>query len=63
MANGIFIPGLKYRLNIGLNYSQNQSDNYNGGPETFVNANTSLAAADRDRGQYRSPILMYSRMS
>jgi TonB-linked SusC/RagA family outer membrane protein len=38
------LPGLKYRLNIGLNYSQNQSDNY-GGPETFVNANTSLAAA------------------
>jgi TonB-linked SusC/RagA family outer membrane protein len=38
------IPGLKYRVNVGLNYSQNQSDTYNG-PETFVNANTSLAAA------------------
>lgn len=38
------LPGLKYRLNVGLNYAQNQSDNYSG-PETFVNANTSLAAA------------------
>jgi TonB-linked SusC/RagA family outer membrane protein len=38
------LPGLKYRLNIGLNYSQNQSDSYSG-PETFVNVNTSLAAA------------------
>jgi TonB-linked SusC/RagA family outer membrane protein len=38
------IPGLKYRINLGLNYSQNQSDTYNG-PETFVNVNTSLAAA------------------
>ncbi len=38
------IPGLKYRINIGLNYAQNQSDNYSG-PNTYVNANTSLAAA------------------
>jgi TonB-linked SusC/RagA family outer membrane protein len=38
------LPGLKYRLNVGLNYAQSQSDNYSG-PETFVNANTSLAAA------------------
>jgi TonB-dependent starch-binding outer membrane protein SusC len=38
------LPGLKYRINLGLNYSQNQSDTYNG-PETFVNVNTSLAAA------------------
>jgi TonB-linked SusC/RagA family outer membrane protein len=38
------IPGLKYRINLGLNYSQNQSDTYNG-PETFVNVNTSLTAA------------------
>jgi hypothetical protein len=38
------IPGLKYRINLGLNYSQNQSDTYNG-PETFVNVNTSLASA------------------
>jgi TonB-linked SusC/RagA family outer membrane protein len=43
------IPGLKYRLNVGLNYSQNQSDSYNG-PETFVNANTSLAAATAEVG-------------
>ena len=38
------LPGLKYRINIGLNYSQNQSDNYSG-PNTYVNVNTSLAAA------------------
>ena len=38
------IPGLKYRINIGLNYAQNQSDNYSG-PNTYVNVNTSLAAA------------------
>jgi TonB-linked SusC/RagA family outer membrane protein len=38
------IPGLKYRINIGLDYSQNQSDSYNG-PNTFVNVNTSVANA------------------
>jgi TonB-linked SusC/RagA family outer membrane protein len=43
------IPGLKYRINLGLNYSQNQSDSYNG-PETFVNSNTSLAAATAEVG-------------
>ena len=43
------IPGLKYRINLGLNYSQNQSDSYNG-PETFVNANTSLASATAEVG-------------
>jgi TonB-linked SusC/RagA family outer membrane protein len=43
------IPGLKYRINVGLNYSQNQSDSYNG-PETFVNVNTSLASATAEVG-------------
>ena len=43
------LPGLKYRINLGLNYSQNQSDNYSG-PETFVNSNTSLAAATAEVG-------------
>jgi TonB-dependent starch-binding outer membrane protein SusC len=43
------IPGLKYRINLGLNYSQNQSDTYNG-PETFVNVNTSLASATAEVG-------------
>ena len=38
------IKGLKYRLNIGLDYSQTQTDQYSG-PNTFVNNNTSLAAA------------------
>jgi TonB-dependent starch-binding outer membrane protein SusC len=38
------IPGLKYRINIGLDYSQTQSDGYSG-PNTYVNNNTSLAAA------------------
>jgi TonB-linked SusC/RagA family outer membrane protein len=43
------LPGLKYRINVGLNYSQNQSGTYNG-PETFVNVNTSLAAATASVG-------------
>jgi TonB-linked SusC/RagA family outer membrane protein len=43
------IPGLKYRINLGLNYSQNQSDSYNG-PQTFVNVNTSLASATAEVG-------------
>jgi TonB-linked SusC/RagA family outer membrane protein len=38
------LPGLKYRLNVGLNFSQVQTDNYNG-PQTFVNSNTSLTSA------------------
>ena len=38
------LPGLKYRLNVGLNYAQVQADSYNG-PQTFVNANTSLTSA------------------
>ncbi|HEV3325359.1 MAG TPA: SusC/RagA family TonB-linked outer membrane protein, partial [Puia sp.] len=47
------IPGLKYRINIGLNYAQNQSDNYSG-PNTFVNANTSLTAATATIGNAES---------
>ncbi len=38
------IPGLKYRINLGLDYSQDQSGNYLG-PNTFYNASTSLASA------------------
>jgi TonB-dependent starch-binding outer membrane protein SusC len=38
------LPGLKYRLNVGLNFAQVQTDSYNG-PETFVNSNTSLTSA------------------
>jgi TonB-linked SusC/RagA family outer membrane protein len=47
------IPGLKYRINVGLNYAQNQSDNYNG-PNTYVNVNTSLAAATATIGNAES---------
>ncbi len=38
------LPGLKYRMNIGLSYAQAYSGSYNG-PETFVNSNTSLTSA------------------
>jgi len=38
------IPGLKYRINVGLDYSQTESDAYNG-PNTFVNSNTTVANA------------------
>jgi TonB-linked SusC/RagA family outer membrane protein len=38
------IPGLKYRINVGLDYSQTQSDGYSG-PNTFVNSNTTVANA------------------
>jgi TonB-linked SusC/RagA family outer membrane protein len=38
------IKGLKYRLNIGLDYSQQQGDSYNG-PNSFVNPNTSQASS------------------
>jgi len=38
------IDGLKYRLNVGLDYTQTQTDQYSG-PNTFVNTNTSLASA------------------
>ncbi|HTR28008.1 MAG TPA: TonB-dependent receptor [Puia sp.] len=38
------LPGLRYRMNIGLNYAQNYTGSYSG-PQTFVNANTSLASA------------------
>lgn len=36
--------GLKYRLNLGLDYSQNSGNSYNG-PGTYVNTNTSQAAS------------------
>ncbi len=38
------IPGLKYRVNVGLDYSQDQSGTYMG-PNTFYNNSTSLASA------------------
>ncbi len=38
------INNLKYRLNVGLDFSQTQSDNYTG-PNNYVNTNTSLASA------------------
>ncbi len=43
------IPGLRYRLNVGLDYYQTQNDNYSG-PSTFVQNNTSLAAASESVG-------------
>jgi TonB-dependent starch-binding outer membrane protein SusC len=43
------IEGLKYRLNVGLDYSQDQSGAYLG-PNTFYNASTSLAAASETVG-------------
>ncbi|HMH24674.1 MAG TPA: TonB-dependent receptor [Puia sp.] len=43
------LPGLKYRLNVGLDYTQAQSDNYSG-PNTYVNNNTSLTAASASVG-------------
>src|SRR5450432_491430 len=38
------IAGLKYRLNVGLDYSQDQAGTYMG-PNTFYNSSTSLASA------------------
>ncbi|HZE86210.1 MAG TPA: TonB-dependent receptor [Puia sp.] len=38
------ISGLKYRINVGVDYSQQQGDNYSG-PNTFVNTNLTLADA------------------
>ena len=43
------IPGLRYRINVGLDYYQTQNDNYSG-PNTFVQNNTSLAAASESVG-------------
>ena len=43
------IPGLKYRVNVGLDYSQDQSDAYLG-PNTFYNSSTSLASASESVG-------------
>lgn len=47
------IPGLKYRANIGLDFSSQQNDNYSG-PNTYVNTNTSLAAASATVGNSES---------
>ncbi|TDX01590.1 SusC/RagA family TonB-linked outer membrane protein [Dinghuibacter silviterrae] len=47
------MPGLKYRINVGLDYYQTQSDNYSG-PNTFVQNNTSLAAASESVGNSQS---------
>ena len=38
------IKGLKYRINIGLDYSQDKSDNYSG-PNTSVNSSPSQSAS------------------
>jgi len=38
------IPGLKYRMNLGLDFSSQQNDNYSG-PNTYVNTNSALAGA------------------
>jgi TonB-linked SusC/RagA family outer membrane protein len=43
------LPGLKFRVNLGLTYAQNYSGSYSG-PQTFVNANTSLASASATVG-------------
>lgn len=39
------ITGLKYRLNVGLDFRQDQGDSYNG-PGTFVNTNTSQSSSN-----------------
>lgn len=39
------IDGLKYRLNVGLDFSQNAGNSYNG-PGTFTNNNTSQASSN-----------------
>ena len=38
------IPGLRFRMNVGLNYAQSYTGSYSG-PQTFVNPNTSLSSA------------------
>jgi TonB-linked SusC/RagA family outer membrane protein len=43
------ISGLKYRLNVGLDYSQDQSGAYFG-PNTFYNSSTSLSSASEAVG-------------
>ena len=43
------ISGLKYRINVGLDYSQDQSGAYFG-PNTFYNSSTSLASASESVG-------------
>ncbi len=43
------IPGLKYRLNIGLDYRQDQSGSYFG-PNTFYNSSTALSGSNETVG-------------
>jgi TonB-linked SusC/RagA family outer membrane protein len=43
------VDGLKYRINVGLDYSQDQSGSYFG-PNTFYNSSTSLASASESVG-------------
>jgi len=48
------IPNLKYRINVGLNYSQDQSGTYFG-PNTFANGNaTALSQANESVGNSES---------
>ena len=49
MDNGILLHGLKYRINVGLDYSQDQSGSYFG-PNTFYNSSTSLSSASESVG-------------
>ena len=49
MVSGISLTGLKYRVNVGLDYSQDQAGTYFG-PNTFYNASTSLASASESVG-------------
>jgi len=43
------VDGLKYRINVGLDYSQDQSGSYFG-PNTFYNSSTSLNSASESVG-------------
>ena len=43
------VDGLKYRINVGLDYSQDQSGSYFG-PNTFYNASTSLNSSSESVG-------------
>ncbi len=44
-----YVKGLKYRINVGLDYQQSQSDNYSG-PNTFVNNATSQSQSSASVG-------------
>jgi TonB-linked SusC/RagA family outer membrane protein len=60
------IKGLKYRLNVGLDYSQQQGDNYSG-PSNYVNtaagaANTTAIVANQEAYTYTlENVLTYDR--